>query len=401
MTAAEFQAAGLYDPAAPDAPARLEFLEWLAAQGATLADMREAELRWGALGPRGRPCAPRRRAADPRRGGGALGHVARADRALRSRGRVPARRPRGAGLRPRDGGHVRELRGRRAVLRSGSAAALHPRARLVGRTHRRSRRLALPRQRRGSHRRARRERARARSNVRWRTIPSGRRSPAARDRVALGALVPRAFFRYAPGPVARDELLRGEGRATARLGLAERRRERVGTLSGGLQRRTELAKALLVGAELLLLDEPTSGLDPAARREFLGFLAELRAADGITIVLTTHDMEEAERCDRVAILDRGRLVALGAPEALRAQVGGDVLVVAGPDPARLAERVRARFGLAGRLADGALRLERERGHELVRDLIEAFPEEVRTVSYGKPTLDDVSIRLTGHRLAEA
>ena len=188
---------------------------------------------------------------------------------------------------------------------------------------------------------------------------------------------------------------------TGRLGLAERRRDRVGTLSGGLQRRTELAKALLVGAELLLLDEPTSGLDPAARREFLGFLAELRAADGITIVLTTHDMEEAERCDRVAILDRGRLVALGAPEALRAQVGGDVLVVAGPDPARLAERVRARFGLAGRLVDGALRLERERGHELVRDLIEAFPEEVRTVSYGKPTLDDVFIRLTGHRLAEA
>jgi len=348
--------------------------------------------------------------------------------------------------------------------------------------------------------------------------------------VALGALVPRAFFRYAPGPVARDELPRGDGRATARagapaalngpaleveelrhrygerialdgvslrvergelfgllgpngggkstlfrilstllaagggaarvlghdvarepdrvrrrlgvvfqhasvdrtltveenlvhhghlyglsgaslraavatvvgrLGLGERRRDRVGRLSGGLQRRTELAKALVVGAELLLLDEPTSGLDPAARREFLGFLAELRRAEGITVVLTTHDMEEAERCDRVAILDRGRLVALGAPEALKAQVGGDVLVVVGPDPARLAERVRERFGLAGRLVDGTLRLERARGHELVRDLIEAFPEEVRTVSYGKPTLDDVFIRLTGHRLAEA
>ena len=186
-----------------------------------------------------------------------------------------------------------------------------------------------------------------------------------------------------------------------RLGLGERRRDRVGTLSGGLQRRTELAKALVVRAELLLLDEPTSGLDPAARREFLGFLAELRRAEGITVVLTTHDMEEAERCDRVAILDRGRLVALGAPEALKAQVGGDVLVVVGPDPARLAERVRERFGLAGRLVDGTLRLERARGHELVRDLIEAFPEEVRTVSYGKPTLEDVFIHLTGRRLAEA
>ena len=191
------------------------------------------------------------------------------------------------------------------------------------------------------------------------------------------------------------------GTVVGRLGLAERRRDRVGTLSGGLRRRTELAKALLVGAELLLLDEPTTGLDPAARREFLGFLAELRAVEGITVVLTTHDMEEAERCDRVAILDRGRLVALGSPQSLKAGVGGDVLVVQAIDPARLAGRVRERFGLAGRLVDGTLRLERARGHELVRDLIEAFPEEVRAVSYGKPTLDDVFIQLTGHRLSEA
>jgi ABC-2 type transport system ATP-binding protein len=191
------------------------------------------------------------------------------------------------------------------------------------------------------------------------------------------------------------------GAVVGRFGLTERRRDRVGTLSGGLRRRTELAKALLPGAELLLLDEPTTGLDPAARREFLGFLAELRAVEGITVVLTTHDMEEAERCDRVAILDRGRLVALGSPQSLKAGVGGDVLVVQAIDPARLAGRVRERFGLAGRLVDGTLRLERERGHELVRDLIEAFPEEVRAVSYGKPTLDDVFIQLTGHRLSEA
>jgi ABC-2 type transport system ATP-binding protein len=191
------------------------------------------------------------------------------------------------------------------------------------------------------------------------------------------------------------------GSVSERLGLGERRHDRVGTLSGGLQRRTELAKALVVGAELLLLDEPTTGLDPVARREFLGFLAELRAAEGITVVLTTHDMEEAERCERVAILDRGRLVGMGTPAALRARVGGDVLVVHGPDPVRLQERVRARFGLDGRLVDGTLRLERERGHELVRDLIEAFPDEVQTVSYGRPTLDDVFVHLTGHRLAEA
>ncbi|HJQ82997.1 MAG TPA: ABC transporter ATP-binding protein [Candidatus Binatia bacterium] len=185
---------------------------------------------------------------------------------------------------------------------------------------------------------------------------------------------------------------------TARLGLRERRRERVGRLSGGLKRRTELAKALLVDARVLLLDEPSTGLDPAARRELLAWLAEL-ARDGITVVLATHDMEEAERCDRVAILDAGRLVALGAPAALTAEVGGDVVVVHAAAAEALRERVRARFGVDGRVVDGTLRLERARGHELVRDLIEAFPDEVRTVTYGRPTLEDVLVRRTGHRLA--
>jgi ABC-2 type transport system ATP-binding protein len=186
----------------------------------------------------------------------------------------------------------------------------------------------------------------------------------------------------------------------ARLGLAERRRDRVGRLSGGLMRRAELAKALLVGAEVLLLDEPTTGLDPRARREFLAHLRELRDAEGITAVLTTHDMDEAERCDRVAVLDRGRLVALGTPDALKARVGGDVLVVQANAPETLRDRVRTRFGLEGRLVDGTLRLERARGHELVRELIDAFPDEIRAVTYGKPTLEDVFVGLTGHRLAD-
>jgi ABC-2 type transport system ATP-binding protein len=165
-------------------------------------------------------------------------------------------------------------------------------------------------------------------------------------------------------------------------------------------RRVELAKALLIGARVLLLDEPSTGLDPGARRDLLIYLRELRDAAGITVVLTTHDMEEAERCERVAILDRGRLVGLGPPEALRARVGGDVLVVQTDAPDVLREQVRARFGLEGRLVDGTLRLERARGHELVRDLIDAFPDAIRAVSYGKPTLDDVFVQLTGHRLAE-
>lgn len=186
----------------------------------------------------------------------------------------------------------------------------------------------------------------------------------------------------------------------SRLGLAELRRERVGRLSGGTKRRVELAKALLVGAEVLLLDEPSTGLDPAARRDFIAYLRELRDTDGTTVVLTTHDMDEAERCDRVAILDRGRLVALDAPDALKAALGGDVVVVQSATPEALREQVRMRFGLEGTLVDGTLRLERPRGHELVRDLIEAFPDGVRQVTYGKPTLEDVFVHLTGRRLAE-
>jgi ABC-2 type transport system ATP-binding protein len=189
------------------------------------------------------------------------------------------------------------------------------------------------------------------------------------------------------------------GEVLERLGLAERRRERVSRLSGGLQRRVELAKVLVVGARVLLLDEPSTGLDPGARRDLMAYLRELRDADGITVVLTTHDMEEAERCERVAILDRGRLVADGTPDELKAQVGGDVVVLRAAAPEALREQLRARFGIEAALVDGTLRIEGARGPELVRDLVEAFPDDVQAITYGKPTLEDVFVHLTGHRLS--
>ncbi|TMA33885.1 MAG: ABC transporter ATP-binding protein [Deltaproteobacteria bacterium] len=182
-----------------------------------------------------------------------------------------------------------------------------------------------------------------------------------------------------------------------RLGLAERARELVERLSGGLRRRVELAKGLLPRPAVLLLDEPSTGLDPAARRDFLAELRALRDAEGVTVVLTTHHMEEAERCDRVAILDRGRVVALGPPDALKASVGGDVLVVETPDAEALRDAVRGRFGVVGTLVDGTLRLERARAHELVREIVEAFPDAVRSLTYGKPTLEDVFVQATGRR----
>jgi len=183
----------------------------------------------------------------------------------------------------------------------------------------------------------------------------------------------------------------------ARLGLADRAADLVETLSGGLQRRTELAKGLLHRPDLLLLDEPSTGLDPGARRDFMAYLHQLRAEDGVTVLLTTHFIEEAERCDRVGILQRGRLVATGTPEELKGRIGGDVVVVRAKDPEGLRRKIRDRFGAEPALVEGTLRLERPRGHEFARELVEAFSGEVQGVTFGKPTLEDVFIHLTGHR----
>jgi len=184
----------------------------------------------------------------------------------------------------------------------------------------------------------------------------------------------------------------------SRLGLGDRARDRVETLSGGLQRRTELAKALVHGPDLLLMDEPSTGLDPGARRDFSSYLGELRDQDHVTVVLTTHILDEAERCDRVGILHQGKLVALGTPDELKAKLGGDVVVIHSGNPEGLRERIRERFGCEPVLVDGSLRVERPRGHEFVRDVVDAFPGEVKSVTYGKPTLEDVFVHLTGRRL---
>jgi ABC-2 type transport system ATP-binding protein len=188
-----------------------------------------------------------------------------------------------------------------------------------------------------------------------------------------------------------DELL-------VRLGLSDRRRDRAEILSGGLKRRVEIAKSLLHEPQILLLDEPSTGLDPGARHDLWRYLTELRRESQVTILVTTHLMEEAERCDRLGLLSRGELVALGTPDELRSSVGGDCITV---QPAEnrsdLPARIRERFAVDVQEVDGALRVEREHGHELVRDLVAAFPDDVKSVSFGKPTLEDVFIRRTGHR----
>jgi len=182
-----------------------------------------------------------------------------------------------------------------------------------------------------------------------------------------------------------------------RLGLAERAHDLVATLSGGLARRVELAKGLLHAPDLLLLDEPSTGLDPGARRDFIAHLVHLRDTEGVTVVLTTHAIEEAERCDRVGFVHQGSLVAVDTPDALKGEIGGDVVVVEASEPERLLVRIRERFGCEPRLVDGALRIELPRGHEFVREVVDAFPGDIRAVTFGKPTLEDVFVHLTGQR----
>jgi ABC-2 type transport system ATP-binding protein len=180
-----------------------------------------------------------------------------------------------------------------------------------------------------------------------------------------------------------------------RFGVSDRAKERVEVLSGGLQRRVEIAKAMLHSPRVLLLDEPTSGLDIVVRRQLSDYLDVLARTENILVLLTTHLLDDAEACDRVGILDEGKLVALGEPEELKAQVGGDVVLIESMDNENLCTVIAERFGVSTVLTDNQLRVECERGHEFVRDVVAAFPDEIQSVRFGKPTLEDVFIKLTG------
>jgi ABC-2 type transport system ATP-binding protein len=182
-----------------------------------------------------------------------------------------------------------------------------------------------------------------------------------------------------------------------RVGLGDRAHDRVETFSGGMQRRVELAKGLLHHPSVLLLDEPTTGLDPGARRDLWQYLRILRDEEHVTVIVTTHLMEEAERCDRLAILNQGKVVALGTPAELKHEIGGDVILLEADDPESLAQRLRARFSVEAAVLAGKVRLERENGHRFITDVVEAFPGEIQSVSVSKPTLEDVFIHRTGHR----
>jgi ABC-2 type transport system ATP-binding protein len=184
----------------------------------------------------------------------------------------------------------------------------------------------------------------------------------------------------------------------SRVGLADRAGELVETFSGGMQRRIELAKGLLHHPGVLLLDEPTTGLDPGARRDLWQYLQLLRDEEQVSVLVTTHLMEEAERCDRLAIMNEGNLVALGTPAELKSEIGGDVVLLdAAHDAVLLAERIHDRFHVDTTVLENQVRIERQGAHRFVTEVVEAFPGEIEALSVSKPALEDVFIRRTGHK----
>lgn len=173
------------------------------------------------------------------------------------------------------------------------------------------------------------------------------------------------------------------------LHVADRADDAVEDLSGGLRRRADLARGLLHRPDLLLLDEPTAGLDPAARRTFWNAVRRLRDAEGTTLLLATHLMDEAERCDRVGILSDGALVANGRPEALKADLGEETIWVATESPRLLRDHIEAQFGVATRIVGATLQVAPADPPTFLPALYDAVGDRIQSATLRRPTLEDV------------
>jgi ABC-2 type transport system ATP-binding protein len=185
------------------------------------------------------------------------------------------------------------------------------------------------------------------------------------------------------------------------VGLWERRRSKVGTFSGGMKRRLEIARGLLHSPRVLFLDEPTVGLDPQTRASIWSYIGELKRAEDITIVMTTHYMDEAEYCDRIAIMDRGRLIALDTPAALKASVGTDRVQIRTEDDHAAVAALADRFGITATIAEGAVTFGVPAGERFVPRLFAELGVPIRAVSAARPSLDDVFMSYTGSTIRDA
>ncbi len=185
------------------------------------------------------------------------------------------------------------------------------------------------------------------------------------------------------------------------VGLWDRKDGTVGTFSGGMRRRLEIARGLMHSPRVLFLDEPTIGLDPQTRRSIWTYIRELQEREEITIFMTTHYMDEAEWCDRIAIMDHGEIVALDSPEALKATVGTDRVTIHTDDDEAAIERLRERFELEAQVIEGAVVFGVVSGEEFVPRLFAEFGLPIRSVAISRPTLDDVFMSYTGTTIRDA
>ncbi|MDP2727138.1 MAG: ATP-binding cassette domain-containing protein, partial [Dehalococcoidia bacterium] len=182
--------------------------------------------------------------------------------------------------------------------------------------------------------------------------------------------------------------------------LWDRRNDLVRGYSGGMRRRLELARGLLHHPSVLFLDEPTLGLDPQTRGHIWTYITNLREQEGVTIFLTTHYLDEAEHCDRIAIIDHGLIVALDTPSNLKALVRGDIIDLRSSNEDETARQIEARFGLSVTRENGQLSLEVPNGEEFIPQFVRAMGPEIRSIGLRRPTLDDVFLKLTGRAIRE-
>jgi ABC-2 type transport system ATP-binding protein len=185
------------------------------------------------------------------------------------------------------------------------------------------------------------------------------------------------------------------------VGLWDRRKARVDTYSGGMKRRLEIARGLLHSPRVLFLDEPTVGLDPQTRRSIWSYINELRSKEDITIFLTTHYMDEAENCDRIAIMNEGKIVVLDTPDALKASVGKDrVQIETDDDDAAIAE-LQSRYDIDAKVHDGAVTFAVVDAEQFVPRLFKELQTPIRSVNLSRPSLDDVFLSYTGLTISDA
>ncbi|MDO9334434.1 MAG: ATP-binding cassette domain-containing protein [Dehalococcoidales bacterium] len=207
------------------------------------------------------------------------------------------------------------------------------------------------------------------------------------------------FHAYAYG-VPRDVREKRMAELLELVQLSDRRKSRVATYSGGMKRRLELARGLLHHPQILFLDEPTLGLDPQTRRLIWDHINTLRQQENLTIFMTTHYMDEAEYCDRIAIIDHGKIVALDTPAKLKDAVGGDMVSIQANNQEQALKELKESFQLAPIIQNGMITFSVKHSDTFLPEFMRSFRSGLHSISVHRPTLDDVFLKLTGRAIRD-